>query len=82
MERGRTIFMLRQLPARTVIGKEVHVKNTPATAGTDHRGLFFKPIFMHYVKRAAPKRVWKKLFDKNGFIWGNQPAVDLLVYLP
>lgn len=82
MERGRTISMLRQPPAGAVVREEVHVKNTLATAGTDHRGLFLESIFLHNIERASPEPVREGFLNNHGLIRGNQPVVEPVTCIP
>lgn len=82
MKRGRTIFMLRQQPAGLFIREEIHVKNSPAAARADHRGLFREPVFLHNIERAPPEPVREQFFNNNGSVRRNQPVVELVPRAP
>lgn len=43
--------MFRQLPARTFVGQKIHVQHAPASARTDHCGLFLESVLLDNIKR-------------------------------
>ncbi len=63
--------MIYEAPAGAFVRQEIHVKDAPATAWADHRGVFLEPIFLHNIECASPEPVRERFLNNNGPVWRN-----------
>lgn len=82
MKCGRAVLMLCQPPAGPLVGQEVHVKRTSASARTNHRSVFVKPVFLNYIKHTPVKLARERFFNNYSLIWWSEPTEELVSRTP
>jgi hypothetical protein len=78
MEGGGAIFVLCQVPARSIIRKQVHVQNSAAAARTEHRGLFLKAVLFDNIKSPGPELFRQGLLQNDRSIRPNERRAEAI----